>query len=206
MTSVKPSLRVVACDVRGMREAELAALAALIRPLGADVVVVAGAPWRIRAKARSAALADRFGMFHGGGGSPSVGNLVLVSPRVAVPETWSVQFPLVPGRRMRAAVLARCAVPGARFAVAATELSPAVPAMAAERISHAGVLARVLSEVDDPLVLVGNVAGTALADGRTDAAAGSILVDQGISVQARHYARRSRPTARLPIMADLLLP
>src|SRR5262252_8057122 len=106
----RTALRVVACDVRGLRGVELSSLAGLIRPLGADVVVVAGAPWRIRARSRAAALADRFGLFYAAGGAPSVGNLVLVSARVSVPEAWSVQFPLVPGHRMRAAVLARCSV------------------------------------------------------------------------------------------------
>jgi hypothetical protein len=204
--STRPGLRVVACDVRGLRGAGLSSLADLIRPLAADVVVVAGAPWRIRARARSAALADRFGMFYGGGGAASVGNLVLVSLRVAVPETWSVQYPLVAGRRMRAAVLARCRVPGGSFVVAATELAPPGPGTGAERSAAAGILTRVLSEVDEPVILVGNVAGTALAAGRIDGAGGSIMVGPEITVQARHYARRSRPTDRLPIMADLLLP
>jgi len=198
----RPALRVVACDVRGLRGPDLTSLAAMIRPLGADVVVVAGGPWRIRARTRAAALADRFNLFHGGGGAASVGNLVLVSARVSVPETWSVQFPLVPGHRMRAAALARCVVPGGSFVVAATELA----ADSAERAASAAVLSMVLSTVDEPVILVGNVAGTTLTAGRADAAAGSILVGPEISVRARHYARRSRPTGRLPIMADLLLP
>lgn len=217
MVSSRPGLRVVACDVRGLRGDDLESLAALIRPLGADVVVVVGAPWRIRARSRSAALADRFGLFYGGGGAPSVGNLVLVSVRVSVPETWCVQYPLVPGRRMRAAALARCSVPGGSFVVAATELAPPAAATEAERSTGAGILNRVLSDVDDPLILVGNVAGTALTAGRIDAPAvaegrsassggTSILVGPGITVGARHYARRSRPTSRLPIMTDLLLP
>jgi len=199
---VRPALRVVACDVRGLRGPDLSSLAALIRPLGADVVAVAGGPWRIRARSRAAALANRFGLFHGGGGAASVGNLLLVSARVAVPETWSVQFPLVPGRRMRAAALARCVVPGGSFVVAATELAPDH----AERDTSAAVLSTVLSTVEEPVILVGNVAGTRLTAGLVDGAAGSILVGQGITVRARHYARRSRPTGPLPIMADLLLP
>jgi hypothetical protein len=209
----RPALRVVACDVRGLRGPDLTSLAALIRPLGADVVVVAGGPWRIRARSRAAALADRFNLFHGGGGAASVGNLVLVSARVSVPETWSVQFPLVPGHRMRAAALARCVVPGGSFVVAATELA----SDSAERAASAAVLRHVLSTVEEPVILVGNVAGTVVSDGRVDACtdgrsassraeAGSILVGPEISVRARHYARRSRSTTRLPIMADLLLP
>jgi endonuclease/exonuclease/phosphatase (EEP) superfamily protein YafD len=211
MASSRPGLRVVACDVRGLRGADLESLAALIRPLGADVVVVHGAPWRIRARARSAALADRFGLFYGAGGAASVGNLVLVSVRVSVPEAWCVRYPLVPGRRMRAAALARCTVPGGSFVVAATELAPPGPATDAERSTEAGILSRVLSKVDEPVILVGNVAGTTLTAGRVDAAAhgssaGSILVGPGIAVGARHYARRSMSTTRLPIMVDLLLP
>jgi hypothetical protein len=199
-------LRVVACDVHGLGGADLSSLARLIRPLVADVVVVGGAPWRIRARSRAAGLADRFGLFHAGGGASSVGNLVLVSVRVSVPETWSVQFPLVPGHRMRAAVLARCTVPGGSFVVAATELAPAGPATDGERATGAAVLNRILSTVDEPVILVGNVADTELTAGRTDGAAGSILVDKGITVRARHYARRGQATTRLPIMADLLLP
>jgi hypothetical protein len=73
--------------------------------------------------------------------------------------------------------------------------------------------------VDAPVVLVGNVEDTVLAGGRVDAASepaaasgariaavGSIMVGPGISVRARHYARRGTAMARLPIMADLLLP
>jgi endonuclease/exonuclease/phosphatase (EEP) superfamily protein YafD len=211
MTPTRPGLRVVACDVRGLRGPDLESLAALIRPLGADVVVVHGAPWRIRARARSAALADRFGLFYGGGGAGSVGNLVLVSVRVSVPGTWCVRYPLVPGRRMRAAALARCSVPGGSFVVAATELAPPGTDTDAERSAGAGILSRALSEVDEPVILVGNVAGTMLATGRVDAgdpdrSAGTIVVGPGITVAARHYARRSPPTARLPVMTDLLLP
>jgi len=205
MVVARPALRVVACDVRGLRESDLSSLVALVRPLAADVMVVAGGPWRIRARSRAAALADRFGLFHGAGGAASVGNLVLVSARVSVPETWAVQFPHVPGRRMRAAALARCVVPGGSFVVAATELAADGPPTAGERGASAAVLARVLSTVEEPVILVGNVAGTVLTRGRIDAA-DSILVGPEITVRARHSARRSVPTARLPIMTDLLLP
>lgn len=203
---MRPNLRVVACDVRGLRRPDVTALGALVAPLTADVAVVAGAPWRIRGRTRSADLAVRLGLWHAAGGPSSVGNLVLVSLRVKVHETWSIQFPLVPGRLLRAAALARCSVPGGQFLVVGTELAGSAPTTAAERTAEAGILARELAGVDVPVILVGNVEETVLTAGRTDAAAGTILVDGGISVRARHFARRSLATTRLPIMTDLLLP
>ena len=95
----------------------------VVRSLAPDVVVARDAPRRLRWRTRSADLARRFGLVYGAGGLPSLGNLVLVSLRVAVRDTWCVRFPLTPGRQMRGAVLALCSVGRTSFVVAGTHLS-----------------------------------------------------------------------------------
>jgi hypothetical protein len=197
VAQARPSLRVVAGDLRG-RGRELDPLSGLIREAAPDVAVLTGAPWRLRSRTRAADFAARSRLVTAAASPASVGNAVLVSLRVQVIDTWCVQYPLVPGERLRGAVLARCSVGGAApFVVAGTGLAPAGPA----RHREAAVLARTLSEVDDPVVLAGDVAGTVLTQGRVEAA--RILVDPGIGITARHYARRERATA--PVMVDLLL-
>jgi hypothetical protein len=221
----RPGLRVVAFDLRGSA-GDLDTVSRLIREAGPDVAVLTGAPWRLRTRTHAARLADRSGLVAAAGSAASVGNVVLVNMRVNVHDTWAVQFPLVPGKRMHGAVLVRCSVGSSTsdgsFVVAATRLS----VEPGQRRREADILSRVLSEVDDPLVLAGDVADTVLGQDRveasgnisaspgrstsagtgpgTPASAVHILVGPGIGVQARHYARRGRSTA--PIMVDLLLP
>ena len=139
-------------------------------------------------------VADEFGLVVAGGGEPALGNLALVSLRIPVHETWCVQFPLTPGRLMRGAVLARCSVRGVRFVVAGSRLSPERD----ERARQAVVLAKVLSEVEDPLVVAadlgegpGGPAWSTIGEGRVEAGAGgrtsegssTIFVDPGVEVR-----------------------
>ena len=76
------------------------------------MVIVQEAPRRFRWRHKCAALADDFGMVVAAGGLPSLGNLLLVSLRVRVHETWCLRYPLTPGRHLRGAAFAR--VLGAR--------------------------------------------------------------------------------------------
>jgi len=189
----------VATDVRGQR-GDLAGLSALIRQAAPDVAVITGTPWRLRTRPRAADLASRSGLFAAAGNASTLGNVILVSLRVDVHDTWCVQFPLVPGDRLCGAVLARCSVGSDTFVVAGTRLSASAP----DRARQAGILTRVLSEVDEPVVLAGDLADTELAHDRIEAVAGGVFVGPGVGVAARHYARRGRATA--PVMVDLLLP
>src|SRR4051812_37766945 len=99
------SVRVVSFDVYGLRGGAVAS-AAVIGPLRPDVVVVQGAPWRLRWRPPTAELARMLNLFVAAGGQDAAGNLVLAGLRVNVTASWSLRYPLVPGRRLRGAVLA----------------------------------------------------------------------------------------------------
>ena len=204
-----PSLRVLSYDLAGL--AAVAPLTTLVRSLSPDVVVLQHGPRRLRWRTRGATLANGFGLVVGGGGEPALGNLVLVNIRVAVHDTWSVQFPLTRGQLMYGAALVRGSVSGRRFVVAGTALNPRSDGI------HADILHRVLSEVDDPVVIGAQVgpAGSGwriLAQGRSDAGAGrrtdgstaAIFVSPGWAV--RDYLEVGVAGSRHPlIMADLAL-
>jgi hypothetical protein len=141
-----------------------------------------------------------------------LGNLVLVHLRVAVHEAWSVQFPLTPGHLMHGAALVRGSVAGRHFVIAST----AMPRRA-EAARDAAILHRVLSEVDEPVVLGAQVGSEAsvwhmLAQGRSDAGAGrrtdgstvAIFTSPGLAV--RDYREIAVDGATQPlIMAELAL-
>lgn len=112
-------LRVLSYNVHGQRD-DVAALADVVRAARADVVIVQEAPRRFRWRHGCAALADRFGMVVAVGGLPSLGNLILTDLRVRVRRTWCQRYPLTPGRHLRGAAFAECAVGPARSPGAAT--------------------------------------------------------------------------------------
>jgi len=116
------TLRVLSYNVHGLKD-DRAALTGLVRDLAPDVVMVQEAPRRFRWRHKCAALADDFGMVVAAGGLPSLGNLLLVSLRVRVRETWCLRYPLTPGRHMRGAAFAACSVRGARFTVSGSHLA-----------------------------------------------------------------------------------
>src|ERR1700712_1183780 len=115
-------LRVLSYNVHGLRD-DRAALTGLVRDLEPDVVIVQEAPRRFRWRHKCAALADDFGLVVAAGGLPSLGNLLLVSLRVRVHETWCLRYPLTPGRHLRGAAFAMCSVRGARFMVSGSHLA-----------------------------------------------------------------------------------
>lgn len=207
-----PRLRLLSCSLGGHRP--VPSLRTLVRSLAPDVMLVRDGPRRLRWRTRSAAIADEFGLVVAGGGEPALGNLALVSLRVAVHETWCVQFPLTPGRLMRGAVLARCSVGERRFVLAGSRLAPDRD----ERARQSVVLARVLSEVEEPLLVAaelgeapGGPSWSTIGDGRLHAAAGNrtsegssaIFVDPGVTV--RDYRTIAVAGGTSAIMADLTL-
>jgi endonuclease/exonuclease/phosphatase family metal-dependent hydrolase len=135
-----PRLRVVSYNVHGLRD-DLGALTAVVRELAPDVLLIQEAPRRVRWRTRCAELARRFGMVYAAGGGPALGNLIVVNLRIAVLGAWTLRYPLVPGRHLRGAAFARCAVDRARFVVAGTHLS----LDGAERLAQAGLLAGALA-------------------------------------------------------------
>ncbi|MEU8241539.1 endonuclease/exonuclease/phosphatase family protein [Actinoplanes missouriensis] len=217
-------LRVVSYNVHGMRD-DRPALVGLIRELAPDVLVVQEAPRRFRWRDRCASLAADAGLVVAAGGLPALGNLLLVSLRVAVHRTWCVRYPLTPGRHMRGAVFAELSVRGAgRFVVTGSHLATDP----AERPAQA---ARWKSELPDmPLVLAadlnegpGGSAWRMVADGLTgddrdvptfpavlpQRRIDGLFVSPGIAIERYEIISSDRARGasdHLPVVADLLLP
>jgi endonuclease/exonuclease/phosphatase family metal-dependent hydrolase len=227
--AVRPVLRVVSYNVRGMRD-DRAALARTVRDLAPDVVVVQEAPRHVRWRVRSAALARGFGVVVAAGGAPALGNLILTDLRVRVVDTWCVRFPLTPGRHLRGAAFARCELAGVRFVVAGSHLStdpderPLQAARLAAAVSQAGAEAPVVLGADlndEPESLTWKAVTEILVDPAGDSPGAptfpasaprrrldAVLVDPRVSV--RSYRVVDSPPARrasdhLPVVADLWL-
>ncbi len=221
-----PTVRVATYNVHGLRD-DLVALASVVRELEPDVLVVQESPRRLRWRSRCADLARRCHLVYAAGGGPAVGNLILVNLRVAVPESWTLRYPLVPGRHLRGAVFARCVVEGVPLTVAGTHLG-LVPD---ERLAQAGLLREAFAGVEGPTVLAGDFnepaeepARRLLADGRVDAAGAdgaptypasgggrridALLVDPGVTVSGYRVVSSpatARASDHLPVVADLSL-
>ena len=126
-------LRVVSYNIHTQRD-DTAALAAVVRDLAPDVLIVQEGPRRFRWREKSAALARSVGMVVAAGGLPGLGNLLLTTLRVRVRETAYARYPLTPGRHLRGTFRSDCEVPGARFTVAGAHL-----AIAGARKPFAGI-------------------------------------------------------------------
>jgi endonuclease/exonuclease/phosphatase family metal-dependent hydrolase len=218
-------LRVLSYNVHGLRD-DRGALTGLVRDLDPDVVIVQEAPRRFRWRHKCAALADDFGMVVGAGGLPSLGNLLLVSLRVRVHETWCLRYPLTPGRHLRGAAFARCSVRGARFTVSGSHLATDP----VERPAQAARWKSSLSELEGPVIAGGDLnegpgggAWRTVADGLVTNPSGghtfpatlprirldALFVTPDISVERYEVIETDqarRASDHLPVLADLLLP
>jgi endonuclease/exonuclease/phosphatase family metal-dependent hydrolase len=160
------------------------------------------------------------------GGMPSLGNLIMVSLRVKVHDTWCVRYPLTPGRHMRGAAFARCSVMGRQFTVSGSHLATD----SVERPSQAAHWKAELAGVEGPLIAAadlnegpGGGAWRTVADGLTMTGSTSstfpatlprlqldaLFVSPDIVVDA--YApidddRARRASDHLPLLVDLTLP
>lgn len=141
-------LRLLSYNVRGLRD-DRAALHRCVRAMEPDVVFVQEAPRRLRWRTRCADLARACGLFVGAGGGPAVGNLLMVSQRVRVRRTWSLRFPLTPGRHLRGAAFAGCEVLDRRFVLVGAHLSTDP----VERTDQARRLTGALRGLPDPVLL-----------------------------------------------------
>jgi endonuclease/exonuclease/phosphatase family metal-dependent hydrolase len=217
-------------NVHGLSD-DRAALAETVRAVAPDVLVVQEAPRRLRWRTRNAQLAHVTGLVYAAGGAPTLGNVVLTSFRVRALSDSAVRFPLTPGRHLRGAVLARCAVPNALpFTVVGSHLATDDD----ERPGQARLLHDAVAGVDEPVilgvdanevpdgesfrVLAGDLVDTAssrTAESRTFPATApqrridALLVDKRIEVS--HFDVIDTPAARrgsdhLPLLADLVLP
>jgi endonuclease/exonuclease/phosphatase family metal-dependent hydrolase len=218
-------LRVLSYNVHGLRD-DRPALTGLIRELQPDVVIVQEAPRRFRWRHKCAALADSVDMVVAAGGMPALGNLLLVTLRVNVHDTWCLRYPLTPGRHMRGAAFARCSVRGANFSISGSHLATDP----IERPAQAAEWKAALAAVEGPLIAAGDLnegpgggAWRTVADGfvtpssakltfpatlprhRLDA----VFVSPDISVEKYDVIETDqaiRASDHLPVLADLLLP
>lgn len=220
-------LRVVSYNVHGLRD-DRSALAMVIHDLAPDVLLMQEAPRRLRWRQRCAALANSLGLVVAAGGQPALGNLILVDLRVTVKDSWSLRFPLTPGRHMRGAAFARCLLVGAPFVAVSAHLGTDPT----ERPLHARQLAAALAEREEPAVVgadlndePGGPAWQVLADRLVDTASAAaaepaptfpardprrridaILVDRRLEVVAHQVADTPavrRASDHLPVVADL---
>jgi endonuclease/exonuclease/phosphatase family metal-dependent hydrolase len=218
-------LRVMSYNVHGLAD-DRVALVSLIRDLEPDVLIVQEAPRRFRWRHKCAALADDTGLVVAAGGLPALGNLLLVSLRVAVHETWCTRYPLTPGRHMRGAAFARGTVRGGGFTLSGSHLATDP----AERPAQAAVWKEQLSAIEGPLIAAGDLnegpGGSAwrmVEDGLVTPADGAptfpaslparrldgIFVSPDITVAKYEVVDDERALAasdHLPVLADLVLP
>lgn len=218
-------LRVMSYNVHGLAD-DRAALVSLVRDLEPDVLIVQEAPRRFRWRHKCAALADDTGLVVAGGGQPALGNLLLVSLRVAVHEVWCTRYPLTPGRHLRGAAFARGSVRGGRFTLSGTHLATDP----AERPSQAAVWKEQLSAIEGPVIAAGDLnegpGGSAwrmVEDGLLTASdpvptfpaalparrIDGIFVSPDITVEKYEVVDDPRALSasdHLPVVADLVLP
>ena len=218
-------LRVVSYNVHGLRD-DRAALAGLIRDLAPDVLVVQEAPRRFRWRQKCATFAAETGLVVAAGGLPSLGNLLLVSLRVAIRRTWCLRYPLTPGRHLRGAVFAEGAVRGATFTVSGSHLATDP----AERPSQAAYWKAELDRVGGPMIVAadlnegpGGGAWRTVEDGLVGSAdeaptfpAGvpsrridGLFVTPDVTIERYEIIETEQARAasdHLPVVADLLLP
>ncbi len=222
-------LRVLTYNVHGRRD-DRAALAAAVRALEPDVVVVQEAPRRFGWRHGCAALADSFGLVVAAGGLPALGNLILVSLRVKVHDTWCMRYPLTPGRHLRGAAFARCSAGGAGFTVSGSHLATDP----GERPAQAKLWKAELSAVQGPLVAAGDLnegpggeSWETVADGLVDTAGDAhartptfparsprtrldaVFVSRDVRVRGHTVVdtdQTRRASDHLPVLAELAVP
>jgi len=218
-------LRVLSWNVHGLKD-DRDALVGLVRELAPDVLVMQEAPRRFRWRQKSATLAGECGLVVAAGGLPALGNLLLVSLRVAVGDTWCLRYPLTPGRHLRGAFFAQGRVRGASFTVSGSHLATDP----AERPAQAAHWKEELNKVSGPVIAAadlnegpGGGAWRTVEDGlsttREDeptfpAAAPSrridgLFVSPDVSIERYEIIATDRARVasdHLPVLADLLLP
>lgn len=218
-------LRVMSYNVHGLSD-DRAALTALVRDLAPDVLVVQEAPRRFRWRHKCAALADDVGLVFAAGGLPALGNLILVSLRVRVEETWCLRYPLTPGRHLRGAAFVRGSVRGASFTVSGSHLATDPT----ERPDQAALWKEALTAAEGPVIAAGDLnegpgggAWRTVEDGLVSSTEGrptfpatlparlidGLFVTPDIAIEKYEIVENDlarRASDHLPVLADLILP
>lgn len=218
-------LRVMSYNVHGLSD-DRAALTALVRELAPDVLVVQEAPRRFRWRHKCAALADDVGLVFAAGGLPALGNLILVSLRVRVEETWCLRYPLTPGRHLRGAAFVRGSVRGASFTVSGSHLATDPT----ERPDQAALWKEALTAAEGPVIAAGDLnegpgggAWRTVEDGLVSSTEGrptfpatlparlidGLFVTPDIAIEKYEIVENDlarRASDHLPVLADLILP
>ena len=217
-------LRVMSYNVHGMKD-DRSLLVGLIRDCAPDVLIVQEAPRRFRWRHKCAALADDAGLVVAAGGLPALGNLLLVSLRVRVHESWCMRYPLTPGRHMRGAVFARGSVHGATFTLSGSHLATDP----AERPVQAALWKECLAGLEGPVIAAadlnegpGGGAWRTVSDGLVPPAGGQptfpaalparlidgLFVSPDITIEKYEVVETDqarRASDHLPVLADLRL-
>jgi endonuclease/exonuclease/phosphatase family metal-dependent hydrolase len=212
-------------NVHGLSD-DRAALTGLIRDLAPDVLVVQEAPRRFRWRHKCAALADDVGLVFGAGGLPALGNLILLSLRVRVEQTWCLRYPLTPGRHLRGAAFVRGSVRGAGFTVSGSHLATDPT----ERPDQAAVWKQALTSAEGPVIAAGDLnegpgggAWRTVEDGLVSSTEGrptfpatlparlidGLFVTPDITIEKYEVVENDlarRASDHLPVLADLILP
>ena len=113
--------RVVSWNVRSLRD-DSSGVAAFLRGLEADIVLLQEAPRLLGSSFANRRLAHRAGLRRVVGGAAACGNLLLVSRRVQVVDSRAVRLPRRPGLHRRGAVLGVLEVDGGRVGVLGAHL------------------------------------------------------------------------------------
>ncbi len=143
------SVRVLSYNVRSLRD-DAAKVAAVISELRPDVACLQEAPRFLRWRSRCAQLARESGLHMVTGGRTAGAVLLLSSLRADVVRAEDVLLPKHAHLHQRGVALAVLAIGGVRFAVATTHLS----LDAGERAEQAGLVAGLLTGLDEPAVVL----------------------------------------------------
>jgi endonuclease/exonuclease/phosphatase family metal-dependent hydrolase len=188
-------LRVMSYNVHALRD-DTKILAKVVREVAPDVVIVQEAPRRFRWRQKCADLARSFDLVVGGGGLPSLGNLILTNLRVRVRDEWSIQYPLTPGRHMRGAQFVRGTVGPTTFVVAGSHLS----IDATERPQQAVLLKKHLAELDEPVIFGGDLNENSGGSGWRTLADGLVDTAEATGNGERNTFPASAPRERIDVM------
>lgn len=212
-------VRLVSWNVRSLRD-DSGGVAAVLRDLRPDVVLVQEAPRLLLWRLSCWRLARRAGLVRVVGGAPGAGNLLLVSPRVAVVWARALRLPRRRGLHRRGAVTGVLQVAGLRFAVLGTHLDLDGPARleSARRVRESAGTGAPLVVGADLNEEPGGPAWAVLSAGLVDAAAqcgptfplraprrriDGVFVDRRLPLLGVQVPRPAPVTDHLPIVVDL---
>lgn len=213
------SVRVVTWNVRSLRDSP-PGVAAALRELTPDVVLVQEAPRLLLWRTWNRRLARRAGLRMVTGGRPAAGNLLLVSARVEVREAASALLPRRPGLHRRGLVHARLGVGGVELQVLGThlDLEAAARLDSARRVRAHAVAGLPLVIGADVNEVSGEPAWELLSAGLHDAGRDlgptfparaprrridALLVDPVLQMASVHVPATGAVSDHLPVVADL---